>query len=108
MRWRYKHVGAPDNRIKEFPLELVLTPWGRDMIPELGLGSRHPTENKLTTFPNFQQHFIDYFSLFRPLIAKDGIEIDRRLWRKFESLALYLANKWGHHLCEKLPAGGPK
>ena len=61
MRWRYKHVGAPDNRIKEFPLELVLTPWGKDMIPELGLGSRHPTKKYLITFPNFQQLFRDYF-----------------------------------------------
>ena len=28
----------------------------------------------------------------KTLIAKDVIEIDRRLWRKFESLALHLAN----------------
>jgi len=34
------------------------------------------------------------------LNAKDVIEIDRRLWRKFESLALYLANKRGYHLTE--------
>jgi hypothetical protein len=61
VRWRYKHVGAPDNRIIEFPMELVLTPWGKDMIPELGLGSRHPTEKYIITFPNFQQLFRDYF-----------------------------------------------
>ena len=42
------------------------------------------------------------------LNAKDVIEIDRRLWRKFESLALYLTNKRGHHLTEKLPVGGRK
>jgi len=40
--------------------------------------------------------------------SKDVIEIDRRLWRKFESLALYLANKRGYHLTEKLPVGGCK
>ncbi len=42
------------------------------------------------------------------LNTKDVIEIDRRLWRKFESLALYLANKRGYHLTEKLPVGGRK
>ena len=36
------------------------------------------------------------------------IEIDRRLWRNFESLALYLANKRGYHLTEELPVGGRK
>jgi len=40
--------------------------------------------------------------------AKDVIEIDRRLWRKFESLALYLNSKRGHHLTEKLPFSDPK
>ena len=39
---------------------------------------------------------------------KDVIEIDRRLWRKFESLALCLANKRGYHVNEKLPVGGRK
>ena len=42
------------------------------------------------------------------LNAKDVIEIDRWLWREFESLALYLANKRGYHLTEKLPVGGRK
>jgi hypothetical protein len=40
--------------------------------------------------------------------TKDIIEIDRWLWRKFESLALYLANKRGYHLTEKLPLSGRK
>ena len=31
------------------------------------------------------------------MIAKDIIETDRRLWRKFESLALCLANKRGYY-----------
>ena len=34
------------------------------------------------------------------LNAKDGIEIDRRLWRNLARLAVYLANKRGHHLIE--------
>jgi len=42
------------------------------------------------------------------LNTKDVIEIDRRLWRKFESLALYLANKRSYHLTKKLPVGGRK
>jgi len=42
------------------------------------------------------------------LNTKDVIKIDRRLWRKFESLALCLADKRGYHLIEKLPAGGRK
>jgi len=42
------------------------------------------------------------------LNAKDVIEIDRRLWRNLARLALYLANKRGHHLTEKLPVGGRK
>jgi len=33
---RHTHVGAPDNRIKALQKEHVLTPRGRDMIPELG------------------------------------------------------------------------
>ena len=42
------------------------------------------------------------------LNAKDVIEIDRRLWRKYGSLALYLASKRVYHLTEKLPDGGGK
>ena len=42
------------------------------------------------------------------LNTKDVIEIDRRLWRKLESLALCLANKQGYHLTEKFPVGGRK
>ena len=37
MRQCHTHVGAPDNRIKALcNKEDVLTPRGRDMIPELG------------------------------------------------------------------------
>ena len=36
MKRRHTHVGAPDNRIKALYKEYVLTPRGRDMIPELG------------------------------------------------------------------------
>jgi hypothetical protein len=42
------------------------------------------------------------------LNTKDVIEIDRRLWRNLAHLALYLANKRGYHLTEKLPVGGRK
>jgi hypothetical protein len=31
------------------------------MIPELGLGSHHPTNKYFITFLNFQQLFRDYF-----------------------------------------------
>ena len=36
VRRRHTHVGAPDNRIEALYKENVLTPRGKDMIPELG------------------------------------------------------------------------
>jgi hypothetical protein len=43
-----------------------------------------------------------------PNSTKDVIEIDRRLWRNLACLTLYLANKRGYHLTEKLHVGGRK
>ena len=36
VKLRHTHVGAPDNRIDALYKEYVLTPRGKDMIPELG------------------------------------------------------------------------
>jgi hypothetical protein len=49
VRWRHMHVGAPENRIKRFPMESVLTPRDEDMNPILGLGSHHLTKSFFIT-----------------------------------------------------------
>jgi hypothetical protein len=52
------------NRIKRFPMELVLTPRGKDMIPVLGpVVTISPTHILSHTFIYIQQLFWDYFSI---------------------------------------------
>ena len=41
------HVGAPENRIIKLFKERVLTPRGRNMIPEFGLGGHRLTFSRL-------------------------------------------------------------
>jgi len=115
VRWRYMHVGAPDNRIIWFLIvEFVLTPRDEDMNPILGLGSHHLTKNSfITSWSRSATHFLKFFQISniaanQELNTKDVIEIDRWLCRNPEPLALYLANKRGHHLTEKLPVGERK
>jgi len=98
VRWRYMHVGAPENRIKRFPMELVLTPRDEDMNPILGLGSHHLTKcSFITSWSRSATHFLKFFQISNLAVGKKRIVWQGPInenwsWRKYESLAVCLAN----------------